>query len=170
LLGIATEVQRWKERLTSVLNYSVPALPLSTGLNPEHLSHDPQVVEAYRRDPLVHDRITPRLFSEIKGEIERAFQDVARLKMPILFLIPSADRIVRPDLMQQFAASLGRRPDVQVETLSGLYHEALNEATRSSVVADLLGWIERRITGYLPTPDGGGTSPEPGAGASSMER
>ncbi len=155
LLGIATEVPRWKERLATVLNYSVPALPLSTGLNPEYLSHDLQVVAAYRRDPLVHDRITPRLFNEIKAEVARAFNDVERLELPVLFLIPSADRLVRPDLMQRFASSLSRGPRVRVRTLPGLYHEVLNESTRSSVVADLLGWIERRIAGYTPEPSSG---------------
>ncbi|UCF20609.1 MAG: lysophospholipase [Gemmatimonadota bacterium] len=155
LLGIATEIPRWKERLATVLGYSVPALPLSSGLNPEYLSHDLQVVAAYRRDPLVHDRITPRLFSEIKAEVDRAFHDVGRLTLPVLFLIPSADRLVRPDLMQQFASLLGRGPRVEVRTLPGLYHEVLNESTRSSVVADLLGWIERRIAGYMPAPGGG---------------
>ncbi len=152
LLGMAMEVPKWKERLSSILYYAVPALPMSTGLNPEYLSHDPEVVEAYKRDALVHDRITPRLYGEVLSEIDQAFAKVSKLRLPILLLIPSADKIVRPDLMQQFAARLRKASPVQVRTFAGLYHEVLNETTRSSVVADILGWIERRIPEYSRSP------------------
>jgi alpha-beta hydrolase superfamily lysophospholipase len=153
LLGVAMEVRQWKERLARALYYAVPALPMSTGLDPEYLSHDPHVVEAYRRDALVHDRITPRLYGEIQSEIERAFRRVSQLRLPVLMLIPSADKLVRPDLMQRFAAELKKTSPVQVRTFAGLYHEVLNETTRSSVIADVLGWIERQIPVYSTAPD-----------------
>lgn len=154
LLGFAQEVPRWKQRLAQVLYYGLPALPLSTDLNPEHLSHDRQVVEAYRRDPLVHDRITPRLFGEMLREMGVAFEKADQLRPAILLLVPSEDKLVRPDLMQRFAATVGAGPRIEVTTLPGLYHESLNETSRSRVVADVLGWIERRITA-APVPNGG---------------
>jgi alpha-beta hydrolase superfamily lysophospholipase len=144
-LGVAMEVPRWKERLARLLNYTVPALPMSTGLDPALLSHDPQVVEAYRRDPLVHDRITPRTYAEMGREARIAFERARVLPMPILLLVPSGDRLVRPDLMQAFAAAVGRDDRVDVITYADAYHEVLNETIRSRVVADVLGWIERRI-------------------------
>lgn len=145
LLGLAVEIPRARERLARLLFYLVPALPMSTGLIPEHLSHDKHVVEAYRRDPLVHDRITPRLYGEIQREIKVANRKSGQLRQPLFFLVPSADRLVRADLVQQFAASLRDSGRVQVKTYAGLYHEVLNETTRSSTVADVLGWIERQI-------------------------
>lgn len=153
-LGVAMEVPQWKRRLTQLLYYAVPALPMSTGLPPEHLSHDREVVDAYRRDSLVHDRITPRAYGEIQAEIEVAMRKATGLKLPMLFLIPSEDRVVRPDLMQHFATLVGAPQRVRVETYPGLYHEVLNETTRSSVVADVLGWIERRISAYSTSENG----------------
>jgi alpha-beta hydrolase superfamily lysophospholipase len=148
LMGLVMEIPQWQEVLANLLYYAAPALPMSTGLPPEYLSHDREVVEAYMRDPLVHDRITPRTYGEIKREIEVAYRKVSLLTLPMLFLIPSEDKIVRPDLMHQFAVKLGRSKNVRVDTLAGLYHEVLNETVRSSVVADVLGWIERRIAVY----------------------
>ncbi len=145
LLGLAVDVPRTKERLARLLSYTIPALPMSTRLPPEYLSHDRQVVEAYRRDPLVHDRITPRAYVEIQRAIEDAFRKGPRIAPPILLLVPSGDKLVRPDLMQRFAGAVGRRRGVRVETYAGLYHEVLNEKARSRVVADVLGWIERRL-------------------------
>lgn len=145
LLGPAVNTPRLKEQLARILYYTVPALPMSTGLPPEHLSHDAQVVEAYRRDHLVHDRITPRAYGEILREIEVAFSETQRIRTPLLVLVPSDDRLARPDSMQRFVASLDNPSSVQMETYSGLYHEVLNETNRSRVVVDVLGWTERRI-------------------------
>ncbi len=144
LLGLPVDTPRWKEQLARFLYYAIPALPMSTRLPAEYLSHDPEVVEAYERDPLVHDRITPRAYGEIQREIDIAFQKASQLELPMLFLVPSDDRLVRPDLMQRFASAIGGA-QVRVETYSGLYHEVLNETTRSSVIADVLGWIERQL-------------------------
>ena len=144
-LGVAMDVPRWKAQLARVLYYGVPALPMSTSLRPSDLTHDKQIVDAYERDPLVHDRVTPRLYGEMRREIEIAFEKAPRLRIPVLILVPSEDRITRPDQMQRFAAAVDRPQAVQVVTFPGLYHEVLNEISRSSIVADLLGWIERRI-------------------------
>lgn len=149
LLGLAVDVRRWKERLARFLSYTIPALPMSTRLPPEYLSHDRQVVEAYKRDPLVHDRITPRAYVEIEKGIDVALQKAPRLELPLLLLVPSNDKLVRPDLMQHFASAVGQRRRVKVETYPGFYHEVLNEKARSRVVADLLGWLERRLVRRL---------------------
>lgn len=145
LLGLAVDVPRWKERLARFLSYTIPALPMSTRLPPDYLSHDRQVVEAYKRDTLVHDRITPRAYVEVQRAIDIAFHRAPRLAPPLLLLVPSADKLVRPDLMQRFASAVGKRRRVRVETYAGFYHEVLNEKARSRVVADVLGWIERRL-------------------------
>ena len=145
LLGFAVEPPRWKEKVARALLYLSPALPMSTGLDSEHLSHDPEVIAAYERDSLVHDRITPRLYSETKRAISVASQKANQIEVPVLMLVPSDDRLARPDLMQSFATSMGRADRVLVKTYAGRYHEVLNETTRSSTVADVLGWIERKI-------------------------
>ena len=145
LLGVKLQVPRWKQRISQFLLYAAPALPLSTGLDPAVLSHDAQVVASYRRDPLVHDRITPRLYAEMHHAIGAAHEKAQRIRAPVLVLIPSEDKIVRADRAQGFARSLQRSESVQVKTYPGLYHEVLNETTRSSTVADMLGWIEQRI-------------------------
>ncbi len=158
LLAPAVSAPRWKEQLARILYYTVPALPMSTGLPPEYLSHDAQVVEAYRRDHLVHDRITPRAYGEILREIDVAFSEARLIRTPLLMLVPSEDRLARPDAMQRFAASLDDPSRIQMETYPGLYHEVLNETTRSRVVVDVLGWTERRIA---PQPVGPGVDDSP---------
>lgn len=159
LLGFAVDVPRWKQKLAGLLLYMSPALPMSTGLDPQYLSHDPEVVAGYERDALVHDRITPRLYAEVQSAIESAGREASKLRLPILLLVPSEDKLARADLMQRLATSVGERSLVRVRTYPGLYHEVLNETSRSSTIADVLGWIERRIEGD-PARAGGRGIPE----------
>lgn len=157
-LGVSIDVPRWKIQLARILYYAAPALPMSTGLDPQYLTHDQEVVEAYERDPLVHDRITPRLYGEMTREFETAFQKARRIRVPILILVPSGDRIARPDQMQRLAAVLDGGDRVRVMTFPNFYHEVLNETARSSVIADLLGWIEHRIKATASAHHGAGST------------
>ena len=43
-----------------------PGLTQSSGLDTVALSHDPEAIKAYIHDPLVHDKITPRLFTGLR--------------------------------------------------------------------------------------------------------
>ena len=47
--------------LLALLGRLAPNLAVNNGLKPAWISRDPQVVRNYVADPLVHDRITPRL-------------------------------------------------------------------------------------------------------------
>src|SRR5580765_1888839 len=47
--------------LLKVLGPLAPTLAVGNGLQPDWISRDPAVVKAYALDPLVHDRVTPKL-------------------------------------------------------------------------------------------------------------
>ena len=50
-----------RRQLIALLHRWAPNLTLSNGLDPRQISHDPAVVDAYRQDSRVHDRISARL-------------------------------------------------------------------------------------------------------------
>lgn len=147
LLGIGLPTHPLKKKLAGLLLYTAPGLPVSTGVDPRLLSHDSEVVAAYERDPLVHDRITARLHREIEREIDAAFDRRRYLRIPLLFLLPLEDAVVRIDRIEEFANGLPETGKVRLQRYPGLYHEVLQEATRSGAISDILGWLERRIGG-----------------------
>jgi len=51
----------FQKALLGVLGSLAPNLAVNNGLKPEWISRDPKVVAAYMADPLVHDRISPKL-------------------------------------------------------------------------------------------------------------
>jgi alpha-beta hydrolase superfamily lysophospholipase len=50
-----------KRTLAIVLNAILPSFTMKNGLDANLLSHDPEIVSAYRTDPLVHDKTSARL-------------------------------------------------------------------------------------------------------------
>jgi alpha-beta hydrolase superfamily lysophospholipase len=117
-----------------------PGVAVGNGLAPEWISRDAAVVEAYQRDPLVHDRVTPRLvrFMLDAGESVRA--SAARWRVPTLLMWAGADRCVAPAGSASFAAAAPRAL-VASQSWPALYHEIFNEPEREQVIARLTGWL-----------------------------
>jgi alpha-beta hydrolase superfamily lysophospholipase len=143
-LATAMPVPRWKATAAAALARVLPSLPLGNGLKPEHLSHDRRVVDDYRADPLVHDRITPRLFLEASAAMGLVLQHADRVTAPLLFLVPESDRIVDAQRSLQFARQLPAHLTT-IRTYAGMYHEILNEVDAHLVVRDIRHWIAARI-------------------------
>ena len=140
LLGVAVKAPRWKVAASGVLSKLLPALPLSNELDPAALSHDEAYVRSYREDPLVHGRITPRLYTEFMAHIAHGFAERDKLTLPLLFLVPTGDRIVDEKAVLRFAESLSG--DVTIKTYEGFRHEPHNEVGRERVIADVVEWLE----------------------------
>lgn len=142
LLGVAVEAPRWLVAISGLLSRVLPALPFASRIDPGLLTRDPAGVEAYRRDPLVHARVTPRLYTEMTAAIGDAFAARERVRVPLLFLVSGEDRIARPEKALELARGLPG--DVTVRDLEGMYHECLNEVGREDVVDEVADWILAR--------------------------
>ena len=143
-LGTAVEIPRWQVTAARALTHVLPAVPFRNRIDPERLSRDPDVVDAYREDPLVHDRITPRLFTEASEAMGVVLQRSERITVPLLFLLPGADRIVDTQRSLAFARSLSAA-EVTIRQYPGHYHELLNEPDRIAIVRDLRDWLAARL-------------------------
>jgi len=142
-VATALPLARWKANLAAFLSRLLPALPLRAGIRAQDLSHDEDVVRAYRADPLVHDIITPRLFTELSIAMGLVLQRADRLATPLLFLLPGSDRVSDAARTGAFARSLPAT-DVDIEVFPGFYHELLNELERATVRARIRDWIAAR--------------------------
>ena len=117
-----------------------PDLALGNGLKPEWVCSDPMVVRAYVDDPLVHDRITPRLVRFMLAAGQLLLEAAPRWTVPTLLLYAGADRCVAPRGSAVFAAAAppallrSRRYD-------GMSHEIFNEPEQGRVFGDLSDWL-----------------------------
>lgn len=143
-LATAMAVPRWKTMAASMLNKILPALPIDAAVDEQYLSHDPIVVTRYKDDPLVHGKITPRLYAEASMAMGLVMSRSERIRIPVLMLLAGDDRIVDTKRSEMFAKSL-KSPDVTVQVLPGYYHEVLNDHDRAVTVNMIRDWISKHI-------------------------
>ena len=127
--------------LLSVLGPLAPNLALGNGLQPGWISRDPAVVKAYVDDPLVHDRVTPRLVRFIVDAGRDVLARAPQWRTPTLLLWAGADRCVAP---RGSAALAAAAPPAVLSTQEypGLFHEIFNEPERAQVLARLTSWLQ----------------------------
>lgn len=142
LLGIAVRAPRWKTALSGVLSRVLPRLSFHNEIRLDALSSDPGYESAYRADPLLHQRVTPRMYTEMGRAMQRA-RAAGSLGVPLLVLAPGGDTVVAPAAVAAWAAS--QAPEATVVGYPGFRHEALNERERHRVLADVLAWTLARI-------------------------
>jgi len=82
LLIPKVKVPAWKRPLTKVLPRLAPRLAVSNEVDPNLLSHDPEVARRYASDPLVHDRITGGLLGTPSPAVRSSSPERARSAFP----------------------------------------------------------------------------------------
>ncbi len=130
--------------LAKVLSRVAPGTAIKTGLDASTISRDPAVVKAYQDDPLVHSFGTPRLSTEITAAQNWTNAHAADLKLPLLLIVGSEDKLVPPEGGRKFfdAVTFG---DKQKLDYSGAYHETHNDIIAPQVMADVERWLDAHL-------------------------
>ena len=127
----------------AVLGRLAPNLTVGNGLQPDWISRDPAVVKAYRDDPLVHDRITPKLARFIADSAAFVRARAAQWRVPTLLLYAGLDRCVAPAGSAAFAAAAPGGV-LTARAFPALFHEIFNEPEQAEVFAALAAWLGAR--------------------------
>ena len=142
-LAISDDLSRGRILAARALRRVAPRLALASGLDPEGLSKDPEVVRAYVEDPLVFRRMTTSLAVELMGAIERTAGSADRVRAPLLMLHGEEDPICPVAGTRRFFERLVVEPR-RIQTYPGLRHEIFNEPEHARVFEDVLAWIQAR--------------------------
>ncbi len=133
-----------QKAMVALLPKLTPDLRVGNGLNPDFLSHDPQVVAAYQADRLVHDRISARLARFIAQAGPATLAAAPGWTVPTLLLYAGDDHLVNPAGSRRFA-ELAPANVVGSQCFEALYHEIFNEWDAAPVFAALRRWLDQRF-------------------------
>jgi alpha-beta hydrolase superfamily lysophospholipase len=136
--------QRAKILAARVLAPLLPSLSLPTALDAEEISRGPDVVVAYRADPLVHDRASLALARDGVVAARETSSSAARVDVPVLLIHGTADRLTYAEGTQDFAAQV--TGDCTLVLYDGLAHELHNEPERAQVLGDVVAWLDGHTT------------------------
>jgi len=139
-LHTALREQRAKVFAVRVFGRLLPRVTLPSGLDDSLLSRDPEVVAAYRADPLVHARGSLGFARGVMSAIDWTNANAERFPVPLLILHGGADRLTYPAGSRAFAGMVPG--DCTLNIYEGLYHEIHNEPERQQVFFDLIHWLD----------------------------
>jgi len=146
-----------KERPTCIMYYVARAfsslsphlrLPLE-GNYTNVYTDDPDIVEAYRNDPLVHDRWPARslaLFLEIGYRLERT---VLNFEVPVLIQHGAADTITPIEIIHRWASERVKGDDIEFKEWPNHLHELHNDLQRKEVLDYVFEWINKHMDRFL---------------------
>ena len=135
------------ERLASVMSRVWPTFSLDVPLETEALSRDPARVDAARKDPLNHRRLTARATVSTLEALAWTEAHAGEWRLPLLIFHGTADRIIDPTGTVAFAeaARAGGATDVELHLYAGVYHEPHNDLDAAAVEADVVAWLARHL-------------------------
>jgi alpha-beta hydrolase superfamily lysophospholipase len=122
---------------------SAPNLPLRHHIRPEQVTHDPDVIQAIKDDPRMHNHVSPRLVMSIITAGRGALVMASTVTAPTLLQVAGSDSVVVAEKSRDFAQALPTGVGCLL-WYDYLFHEIYNEvpADRARVLADLQTWLK----------------------------
>jgi alpha-beta hydrolase superfamily lysophospholipase len=139
--ALGAAVPRWQRAAARTLCRVAPRVFVKSEIDPEVLSRDPGVQQAYVEDPLLVAGATARLGQEILTAMAQTSASIDRITIPTYVLHGGDDQLVPPEHSRPLAALA----NVTYRLWPGLRHECLNEPEQAEVLAELVGWLDARL-------------------------
>jgi alpha-beta hydrolase superfamily lysophospholipase len=141
-LKVKVVVPRWKVKLGEMTSRVVPRLALSNEVDASTISRIPEVVNAYQNDPLVHSKISSRLYTEWQAATQEVLARAAEIKQPFLILAGTEDKLIDPAGSEELHK---RAPQTsELHLLPGRYHEPFNDVGSDEVFDIIDKWLSAR--------------------------
>lgn len=120
----------------------MPGMTQSSGLKTEYLSRDPEVVKAYRSDPLVHGQISAGLYLWMSSTAEETLARAQEITVPLLLAHGRNDLITSPSGSVQVA---GSAPRATLKLWDEGYHELHNDPLKQEHFDFITEWMDTLI-------------------------
>ncbi len=138
-LDVAMDVAPLKAKVADFAARFFPKLLLPSGIPAEGISHDLDMVAAYKRDPLVFSTANAGWFSEVKRAQDRV-KSLRSLPCPLYYVYSDKDPITSSAENRRLAEQL-ESPDKTTNLREGEFHEVLNETNRAELHETIASWV-----------------------------
>ncbi len=144
LLDVAVNVPEVKKVGARYLAQYLPTITMWNEINDRDLTHDKAVIEEFRKDPLRHDRVSPRLYLEMVANCESIKQEADKIKLPIFFQLSGKDKIVSTKAALDFFDAM-KSSEKEYKIYENSHHEIYNDIERDLVFEDLKKFLKKYI-------------------------
>ena len=130
--------------MARILSRIYPSFPIDLDLDQDALSRIPSVIMAYKRDSLVHSKVSARWGTEALSTVNSVKRQVENINIPLLMIHGEADRLNSVVGARKFFEQI-RVHDKEFISYPAGYHELHNDLDYREMLSDLLDWINRHM-------------------------
>jgi len=140
-LALGQGISWLRVRAARILRHLLPRFSLRSGLDPDGLSRDPEVIKSYLEDPLVSRSMTTSLTAELLGAVPGTAARAVDVAVPLFMLHGEEDPLCPAEGSRAFFDGVAiAGSDLRI--YPKLRHEIFNEPERERVYLDILDWLE----------------------------
>ena len=140
---LAFEPPKLEVALGRMMNYIWPAFTQSNQLDHNDLTNDVAVNEAYKNDPLVHDKISAALFVNAYAAGYQCIDNASDLKINALLVHGQNDPLIDVNGSEDFIKNAG--DNVSLKVWSETKHEPHNDLKKEEVISYISDWISDQL-------------------------
>ncbi|MEP5610828.1 MAG: lysophospholipase [Cyclobacteriaceae bacterium] len=140
-LALAFEPPKWKVKMGEYMASVFPRLTLASELDTTHLSKDEELVKEYVSDPLVHNKVSAKFFSETVKAGSYVQQKAEDTKLPGLVYHGDSDQIISFSATKRTAE---KSEKIEFHAFDGVFHEPHNDLEKQKVLSLLESWISTK--------------------------
>ncbi|MEM6299541.1 MAG: alpha/beta hydrolase, partial [Bacteroidota bacterium] len=107
------------------------------------LTRDPDEVEQYKVDSLMHTKITARFFMEATASGEWAIRNAGSLTVPTFLYHGTSDYITSLSASKEFVRNAPNKL-ITFEELDGTYHDIYHDFDRDRVWEKMSSWLNEK--------------------------
>ena len=130
-------------RIAKWMSYIAPWLTVRTGISADQLSHDGVGVKSSKVDPLIHKKISVKLFSDLWKSGLDMLNNERKPNIPILLMHGTDDTLTSFQASQLFAQNAGEY--VTFKEWHEMRHDLLNESCKDVVFQYIMKWMSQKI-------------------------
>lgn len=121
----------------------VPWLTVRTGIKADQLFHDGVGAKSTKTDPLLHQKISLQLFSDLWKSGDIMIRNRHKLNIPLLLMHGTADPLTSHQASKSFAQKTNGY--VTFRKWDGMRHDLLNDAGKEVVFQYVMKWLSKKI-------------------------
>jgi acylglycerol lipase len=145
-LRSSLQEQKAKIAMVRLLGSLAPTVSVQSGLDAATISRDPLIVEAYRKDSLVHDRTSLGFGKAALNAIDLCFARARDFLLPLLIMHGTGDKVTYFSGSEDFAKLVSEAgTEVTLRLWNDLYHEIHNEPEKEEVFPFMIEWLDKHV-------------------------
>jgi lysophospholipase len=149
-LGLTARIPRAMLVAAHLMSKIWPTFSQTPPIEKAHLTHDPEIIEETRRDPLYLHSVTARWYIEtLRSQVE-TMRRAGDFQFPLLMQQAGDDLLVDQESASNFFERIGSQHKRRIE-YPDYFHEIYNETAdrRCSVFVDLHNWLDQQIQNHV---------------------